>query len=91
MLDGDYGYSNLILRTFFQKIGKLLKTSMSNYEKLSVVTYPFYFINRQSIHKTKCMQRIKKILMRVVFPAIALNIGKKLAMPIAAIFFNKSK
>ena len=76
-LDGDYNYFNLILRTwgvFFQKIGKMLKTSMSDYEKSSVVTYPFYFINRQSIHKTNCMQIIKKILMREVFPAIALKI-----------------
>ena len=46
---------------------------MSDYEKSSAVTYPFYFINRQSIHKTNCMQRIKKILMRVVLPAIALK------------------
>ena len=46
---------------------------MSDYEKSSVVTYPFYFINRQSIHKTNCMQRIKKILMREVFSAIALG------------------
>ena len=53
----------------------MLKTSMSDYEKLSAVTYPFYFINRQSIHKTNCMQRIKKILMREVFPAIALKAG----------------
>ena len=75
-LDGDYNSFYLILRTwgFFQKIGKMLKTSMSDYEKSSVVTYPFYFINRQSIHKTHRMQRIKKILMREVFPAIALNI-----------------
>ena len=51
----------------------MLKTSISDYEKSSVVTYPFYFINRQSVHKTYCMQRIKKILMREVFPAIALN------------------
>ena len=58
---------------FFQKIGKMLKTSMSYYAKSSVMTYPFYFINRQSIHKTNCMQRIKKILMRKVFPAIALK------------------
>ena len=75
MLDGDYNYFNLILRTWFfvQKIGKMLKTSMSDYEKSSVVTYPFYFINRLSIHKTDCMQRIKKILMREVFLAIALK------------------
>ena len=58
---------------FFQKIGKMLVTSMSDYEKSSAVTYPFYFINRQSIHKIHCMQRNKKILMREVFPAIALN------------------
>ena len=51
----------------------MLVTSMSDYEKLSAVTYPFYFINRQSIHKTNCMQRIEKILMREVFPAIALK------------------
>ena len=51
----------------------MLKTSMSDYEKSSVVTNPFYFINRQSIHKTNCMQRIKKILMQEVFPTIALN------------------
>ena len=51
----------------------MLKTSLSDYEKSSVVTYPFYFINRQSIHKTNCMQRIKNILMRKVFPAIALK------------------
>ena len=40
MLDGDYNYFNLILRTliFFQKIGKMLKTSMSDYEKSSSVT-----------------------------------------------------
>ena len=49
------------------------KTSMSDYEKLSAVTYPFYFLNGQSIHNTKCMQRIKKILMWEVFPAIALK------------------
>ena len=62
-LDGDYNYFNLILGFgFFQKIGKMLKTSMSDYEKSSMVTYPFYFINRQSIHKTHCMQRIKKDL-----------------------------
>ena len=46
---------------------------MWNYEKLSVVTYPFYFINWQSIHKTNCMQTIRKILMWEVLPAIALN------------------
>ena len=111
----------------------MLKTSMSDYEKSSMETYPFYFINRQSIHsdfiwpfltpymgvipnpkmvfifpiscilvlifpffmvyfpkcagkgsftksqikslihKTIFMQRIKKILMRKVFPAIALD------------------
>ena len=46
---------------------------MSDYEKSSAVAYSFYFINRQSMHKTNCMQRIKKILMREVFPPIALN------------------
>ena len=46
---------------------------MWDYEKLSVVTYPFYFINWQSIHKTNCMQTIKKILMWEVLPAIAHN------------------
>ena len=54
----------------------MLKTSMSDYEKTSVVTYPFYFINRQPIHKTNCLQIIKKILMRDVFPAIALKVNK---------------
>ena len=58
---------------FFQKIGKMLKTSMSDYEKSSAVTYYFYFINRQSLHKTNCMQRIKKVLMLEVFTAIALK------------------
>ena len=58
---------------FFQKIGKMLKTSLSDYEKSSVVTHPFYFINGHSIQYTNCMQRIKKILMREVFPAIALK------------------
>ena len=43
------------------------------YEKLSVVTYPFYFINWQPILKTKYLQTIKKILMWGVLPAIALN------------------
>ena len=51
----------------------MLKTSMSDYEKSSVVTYPFYFINRQAIHKTNFMQRIKKVLMWEVFPSIALK------------------
>ena len=46
---------------------------MWDYEKLSVVTYTFYFINWQSIHKTNCMQTIKKILMWEVLPAIAYN------------------
>ena len=46
---------------------------MWDYEKLSVVTYPFYFINWQSIHKANCMQTIKKMLMWEVLPAIALN------------------
>ena len=67
---------SLILRTlgfFFLKIGKMLKTSMSDNEKSRVVTYPFYFINRQFIHKTNCMQRIKKILIWEVFPAFALK------------------
>ena len=75
MMDGDYNCFNLILRTlgFFQKIGKMLNTSMSDYEKSGKVTYPFYFIKRQSIHNKNCMQRIKKILMREVYPAIALN------------------
>ena len=74
-LDGDNKCFSLILRTliFFQKICKMLKTSMWDYEKLSGVTYPFYFINWQSIHKTHCMQTIKKILMWEVLPAIALN------------------
>ena len=75
-LDGDFNYFNLILRTWvFQKIGKMLKTSMSDYEKSSEVTYPFYIINRQAIHKTNCMQIIKKILKREVFPAIPLKLG----------------
>ena len=84
-LDGDYNYFNLILRTscfFFQKIGKILKTSISDYEKSSVVTYLFYFINRHSIHKRNCMQRIKKILMREVFPAIALKAAYSVTMNI---------
>ena len=46
---------------------------MWDYEKLSVVTYPFYFINWQSIHKANSMQTIKKMLMWEVLPAIALN------------------
>ena len=46
---------------------------MWDYEKLNVVTYPFYFINWQFIHKTNCMQTIKKILMWEALPAIALN------------------
>ena len=58
---------------FFKKIGRMLKISMSDYEKSGSVTYPFYFINRQSIHKTNCVQRIKKILMREVFPTFALK------------------
>ena len=59
------------LNFFFQKICKMVKTSKREYEKLSLVTYPFYFINWQSIHETNCMQRIKKILM--YGPAIALK------------------
>ena len=50
----------------------MLKTSIRDYEKLSVVT-SFYFINWQSIHKTNYMQRIERILMWEVLPAIALN------------------
>ena len=46
---------------------------MWDYEKLSLVTYPLYYINWQSIHKTNCMRTIKKILMWDVLPAIALN------------------
>ena len=46
---------------------------MWDYEILSVVTYPFYFINWKSIHKANCMQTIKKMLMWEVLPAIALN------------------
>ena len=56
-----------------QKICKMLKTSMWDYEKSSVVTYPFHFINWQSINKTSCMQIMKKILMWEVLPAIALK------------------
>ena len=47
----------------------MLKTSMIDRGDIS-----FYFINRQSIHKTNFMQRIKKILIREVFSAIALNV-----------------
>ena len=46
---------------------------MWDYEKFSLVTYPSYYIYWQSIHKTNCMQTIKKILMWEVLPAIALN------------------
>ena len=46
---------------------------MWDYEKLSLVTYPLYYINWQSIHKTNCMRTIKKILMWEVLLAIALN------------------
>ena len=46
---------------------------MWDYEKLSLVTYPLYYINWLSIHKTNCMQTIKKILMWEVLPTIALN------------------
>ena len=46
---------------------------MWDYEKLSLVTYPFYFKNWQSIHKTNCMQTIKKILMWEVLPSITHN------------------
>ena len=42
----------------------MLKTSMSDYEKIERGDYPFYFINRQTIPKTNCMQRIKNILMQ---------------------------
>ena len=28
---------------YFQKIGQMLKKSMRDYEKLSMVTYPFFF------------------------------------------------
>ena len=34
---------------FFQKICKMLKTTMWDYEKMSELTYPFYFINGQFI------------------------------------------
>ena len=46
---------------------------MWDYEKLSVVTYLFYFINWQSILQLNCMQTIKTILMWEVLPAITLN------------------
>ena len=59
---------------------------MSDYEKSSVATYPFYFINRQPIHKTNCIcNEIKKIVMREVIPAIALNINKNMAAYILAL------
>ena len=43
---------------------------MCDYEKLSMVAYPFYFRNWQSIHKTNCMRSINKILMWEVLPII---------------------
>ena len=41
-LDGDYKCFSSILRTwvFFRKFVKMLKASMLDYEKLSLVTYP---------------------------------------------------
>ena len=61
---------------------------MSDYEKSSVVTYSFYFINRQSIHKTNRMQIIKKILCGKYFAQLLLSThGPKLAY--CAIFLNK--
>ena len=44
----------------FKKIGKMLVTSMSDYEKSSAVTFPFYFINRQSIHKKTVCKELKR-------------------------------
>ena len=46
---------------------------MLDYEKNEPGVISFFFINLQSIHKINCMQRIKKILMWEVLPAIALN------------------
>ena len=63
---------------------------MSDYEKSSAVTYAFYFINRQSIHKTNCMQKIKNILMREVFPTIALNKTYSICLFVVCWFFYKS-
>ena len=59
---------------------------MWDYEKLSVVTYPFYFINWQSIHKTNCMQRIKKFLMWEVLPTIALKMNLLLQWKFVTVF-----
>ena len=45
-LDGDFYYFNLIVRlVFFLKIGKMLKTSMSYYEKKERDDMSFLFIN----------------------------------------------
>ena len=46
------------------------KTSILDNEKLSVVVYPFYFVNLQFMHKTNCMQSIEKISMWEVFSSI---------------------
>ena len=56
----------------------MLKTSIWDYKKLSVVTYPFYFIYWQYTHKTNCMQRIKKVfLCWKCYPQLPLNSNKK--------------
>ena len=52
----------------------MLKTSMRDYEKFTMVTYPFYFINRQSMHKTNCMQSFENISMWEEFSSICYNI-----------------
>ena len=45
----------------------MLKTSIWDFEKLSMVTYLFYFINWQSMHKTYRMQRLEHISIWEVF------------------------
>ena len=55
---------------FFHLFNCLRKTSIRDYEKLSTVTYPFYFINGLSMNKTNYMQRIKQISTWEVFKSI---------------------
>ena len=62
---------------------------MWDYEKSSVVTYPFYFINWQPVHKTSCMQRIKKILIWEVLPTIALKIRVVIKSKVYSYFLTK--
>ena len=55
-------------------------------KKLSTVTYPFYFINGEPVHKINCMQSIEHISTTELFSSIIIVMFYQYAVDTHVIF-----